>query len=124
MNMRKKTMCEYMNGSRTARRSQTGARHFDEFRTHFWEDAFDRAKDHLTEEVAIKEVVHVWNHHLAPPLSRDTGNPAGGGNNTAMSSVQSPSYDYATDNQCSSNIIHYIHLLLKMLSNYRVNKKY
>ncbi|CAB4464222.1 unnamed protein product [Rhizophagus irregularis] len=68
------------------------------------------AKDHLTEEVAIKEVVHVWNHHLAPPLSRDTGIPSGGGNNTAMSSVQSPSYDYATDNQCSSNIIHYIHL--------------
>ncbi|CAB4388652.1 unnamed protein product [Rhizophagus irregularis] len=45
MNMRKKTMCEYMNGSRTARRSQTGARHFDEFRTHFWEDAFDRVRN-------------------------------------------------------------------------------
>ncbi|CAB4439385.1 unnamed protein product [Rhizophagus irregularis] len=132
MNMRKKTMCEYMNGSRTARRSRAGAKYFDEFRTHFWEkpeDAFDRAKDHLTEEVAIKEVVHVWNSPSRPspvsPLPRnedcDTGNPAGGGNNTAMSSVQSPSYDYATDNQCSSNIIHYIHVRLKMPSNYRVN---
>ncbi|PKC12846.1 hypothetical protein RhiirA5_411303 [Rhizophagus irregularis] len=107
MNMRKKAM---------SRRSRTSARYFDEFRTHFWEkpeNAFDRAKDHLTEEVAIKEVVHVWNHHLAPPLSRDTGIPSGGGNNTAMSSVQSPSYDYATDNQCSSNIIHYIHIWKK-----------
>ena len=38
-------MCEYMNGSRTARRSRTGIRYFDEFHTHFWEkpeDAFDR----------------------------------------------------------------------------------
>ena len=41
-------MCEYMNGSRTARRSRTGARYFDEFRTHFWEkpeDAFDRIRN-------------------------------------------------------------------------------
>jgi hypothetical protein len=44
--MRKKTMCEYMNGSRTARR--TGARYFNEFCTHFWEkpeDAFDRVRN-------------------------------------------------------------------------------
>lgn len=41
-------MCEYMNGSRTARRSRTGVRYFDEFRTHFWEkpeDAFDRIRN-------------------------------------------------------------------------------
>ena len=41
-------MCEYMNGSLTARRSRTGARYFDEFRTHFWEkpeDAFDRIRN-------------------------------------------------------------------------------
>ncbi|CAG8625326.1 14053_t:CDS:2 [Funneliformis mosseae] len=41
-------MCEYMNGSRTVRRSRTGARYFDEFRTHFWEkpeDAFDRIRN-------------------------------------------------------------------------------
>ena len=41
----KKAMCEYMNGSRTARRSRAGARYFDEFRCHFWErpeDPFDR----------------------------------------------------------------------------------
>jgi hypothetical protein len=37
-----------MNGSRTARRSRTGVRYFDEFRTHFWEkpeDAFDRIRN-------------------------------------------------------------------------------
>jgi len=41
-------MCEYMNGSRTARRSQAGARYFDEFRSHFWkrpEDPFDRIRN-------------------------------------------------------------------------------
>jgi len=41
-------MCEYMNGSRTARRSRTGVRYFDEFRTHFWEkpeDVFDRIRN-------------------------------------------------------------------------------
>jgi hypothetical protein len=37
-----------MNGSRTARRSRTEVRYFDEFRTHFWEkpeDAFDRIRN-------------------------------------------------------------------------------
>ena len=41
-------MCEYMNGSRTARRSRAGARYFDEFRSHFWErpeDPFDRIRN-------------------------------------------------------------------------------
>ncbi|CAG8754877.1 7263_t:CDS:1, partial [Funneliformis mosseae] len=41
-------MCEYMNGSRIARRSQVGARYFDEFRSHFWErpeDPFDRIRN-------------------------------------------------------------------------------
>ena len=41
-------MCEYMNESRTARRSRTGVIYFDEFRTHFWEkpeDAFDRIRN-------------------------------------------------------------------------------
>jgi len=41
-------MCEYMNGSRTARRSWAGARYFDEFRSHFWErseDLFDRIRN-------------------------------------------------------------------------------
>src|SRR2546423_14182342 len=41
-------MCEYMNGSRTARRSRTGAKYFEEFRTHFWEkpeDAFERIRN-------------------------------------------------------------------------------
>ena len=41
-------MCEYMNGSRTTRRSRAGARYFDEFRSHFWErpeDPFDRIRN-------------------------------------------------------------------------------
>ncbi|CAI2201954.1 8224_t:CDS:2, partial [Funneliformis geosporum] len=41
-------MCEYMNGSRTARRSRTGAKYFEEFRSHFWEkpeDSFDRIRN-------------------------------------------------------------------------------
>ena len=41
-------ICEYMNGSRTARRSRTGARYFNDFRTHFWdrpEDSFDRIRN-------------------------------------------------------------------------------
>src|SRR6266487_3791441 len=36
-----------MAGNRRARRSRTGARYFDEFRTHFWErpeDEFDRVR--------------------------------------------------------------------------------
>ncbi|RIB04477.1 hypothetical protein C2G38_2120572 [Gigaspora rosea] len=38
-------MCEYMSGSREARRNRMVAQYFDEFRTHFWErpeDEFDR----------------------------------------------------------------------------------
>ncbi|CAG8804743.1 25733_t:CDS:2, partial [Gigaspora rosea] len=41
-------MCDYMAGNRRARRSQTGAQYFDEFRTHFWErpeDEFDRIRN-------------------------------------------------------------------------------
>lgn len=37
-----------MNGSRTARRSRTGAKYFEEFRSHFWEkpeDSFDRIRN-------------------------------------------------------------------------------
>ena len=40
-------MCEYMAGSRRARRNRLGAQYFDEFRTHFWErpeDEFDRIR--------------------------------------------------------------------------------
>jgi len=39
-------MCDFMNGKSKAR-SRTGARYFDEFRTHFWErseDEFDRVR--------------------------------------------------------------------------------
>ena len=39
-------MCDFMSGKSKAR-SQTGARYFDEFRTHFWEraeDEFDRVR--------------------------------------------------------------------------------
>src|SRR6266540_3354700 len=41
-------MCEYMAGSRKARRNRMGAQYFDEFRTHFWErseDEFDRIRN-------------------------------------------------------------------------------
>ncbi|CAG8630365.1 8931_t:CDS:2 [Diversispora eburnea] len=41
-------MCEYMAGSRRARRNRLGAQYFDEFRTHFWErpeDDFDRIRN-------------------------------------------------------------------------------
>ncbi|RHZ67047.1 hypothetical protein Glove_303g129 [Diversispora epigaea] len=41
-------LCEYMAGSRRARRNRTGAQYFDEFRTHFWErpeDEFDRIRN-------------------------------------------------------------------------------
>ncbi|CAB4426446.1 unnamed protein product [Rhizophagus irregularis] len=40
------TMCDFMSGKSKAR-SRTGARYFDEFRTHFWErseDEFDRVR--------------------------------------------------------------------------------
>ncbi|CAG8844185.1 16623_t:CDS:2, partial [Gigaspora margarita] len=40
-------MCEYMAGSRRARRNRLGAQYFDEFRTHFWERSeyeFDRIR--------------------------------------------------------------------------------
>ena len=40
------TMCDFMSGKSKAR-SRTGARQFDEFRTHFWErseDEFDRIR--------------------------------------------------------------------------------
>ncbi|CAB4495845.1 unnamed protein product [Rhizophagus irregularis] len=40
------TMCDFMSGKSKAR-SRTGARYFDEFRTHFWErseDEFDRIR--------------------------------------------------------------------------------
>jgi len=39
-------MCDFMSGKSKAR-SRTGARYFDEFRTHFWErpeDEFDRVR--------------------------------------------------------------------------------
>ncbi|CAG8618319.1 3465_t:CDS:2, partial [Diversispora eburnea] len=41
-------LCEYMAGSRRARRNRIGAQYFDEFRTHFWErpeDEFDRIRN-------------------------------------------------------------------------------
>ncbi|CAG8650297.1 8094_t:CDS:2, partial [Funneliformis mosseae] len=41
----KKAMCEYMNRSQIARRSQAEARYFDKFCSYFWkrpEDPFDR----------------------------------------------------------------------------------
>ncbi|CAB4473218.1 hypothetical protein RhiirA5_355989 [Rhizophagus irregularis] len=40
-------MCDFIAGSRRARRSRTGAQYFDEFRSHFWErpeDEFDRIR--------------------------------------------------------------------------------
>ncbi|CAG8601616.1 4346_t:CDS:2 [Acaulospora morrowiae] len=41
-------ICDYMAGNRKVRRSRTGAKYFNEFRTHFWErpeDDFDRIRN-------------------------------------------------------------------------------
>ncbi|CAG8495405.1 1961_t:CDS:2 [Paraglomus brasilianum] len=126
-----KVMCEYMNGSRTARRSR------NILRSHFWEnpeDPFDRIRNMnisncrrgrgiVSPAPSIEVVEQVLGQRTSSRRSRsrrnqrsrtrsesssrnedgNTGNPARGGNNTTTSSVQPPSYEASTSNQQSSN---------------------
>ncbi|CAG8716194.1 13073_t:CDS:2 [Funneliformis mosseae] len=108
------TIYEYMNGSQTARRSQAGARYFDEFHSHFWErpeDPFDRIRNMnifnrrrsrrgSSLAPSIEEVEQALSQRSSSQRNDNTGNSAEGGSNITTSSVQQPSYEA---NQQSSN---------------------